>query len=386
MEEYKGAILVVDDEESIRELLCRKLRGDGFHCESATDGKDALCKAFMKDFDIVLLDIKMPGMSGIEALKTMVTDHPDTCVVMITAVTDNQTAVEAMKLGAYDYITKPFDLADLNIRLKRALERRKLTLENREHQRNLEQKVKEKTEEAHSLLVQKDQFIAQLAHDLKTPLTPIIALLPLLRQRTKDPKATEMLEIITKNVSYIKELIFKTLELAKLGVPNGGIALSDTKLSHVVTKILEARKPVFEQKRIIVENRVSDDIVVKADSFMLQEALDNIISNAAKFTTEGGTVAIDANRDSDSIVVVRVRDTGIGMTKDQLGQVFMEFYKADPSRHDLTSTGLGLSICKRIIEKHGGKIWAESDGLGKGSTIIFTLPAGRKAKTMQEVS
>ncbi len=386
MEQYKGTVLVVDDEQTIRDLLCRWLSEDGFYCESAADGRDALWKAFMKDFDVVLLDIKMPGMSGMEVLNRMVTDHPDTCVVMITAVTDNQTAVEAMKLGAYDYITKPFDLADLNLRLRRALERRKLTLENREHQRNLEQRVKEKTEEVHSLLVQKDRFIAQLAHDLKTPLTPIIALLPLLRQKAKDPKTTEMLDIITKNANYIKELVFKTLELARLGVPNGGIALTDTKLSHVIAKVLESRRPVFEQKRIAVENNVSDDIVVKADSLMLQEALDNIISNAAKFTAEGGTVTIDANRDSDSIVVIRVKDTGIGMTKDQLGQIFTEFYKADHSRHDLTSTGLGLSICKRIIEKHGGKIWAESDGLGKGSTILFTLPAGSEIKTMQEVS
>jgi signal transduction histidine kinase len=386
MEEYKGTILVVDDEEPIRELLRRKLSGDGFYCESAADGKDALWKAFVKDFDIVLLDIKMPGMSGIDVLSKMVTDHPETCVVMITAVADSQTAVDAMKLGAYDYITKPWNFEDLNIRIKRALERRKLMLENREYQRNLEVKVKEKTEQVHSLLAQKDQFIAQLAHDLKTPLTPIITLLPLLRQRTKDSKAIEMLEIMTKNVNYIKELVFKTLELARLGVASGRMTLNDTRLSHVVTKVLEARKPVFELKRILVENRVSDDIVVKADSIMLQEALDNIISNAAKFTTEEGTVTIDANRDSDSVVVIRVKDTGIGMTKDQLGQIFVEFYKADNSRHDLTSTGLGLSICKRIIEKHGGRIWAESDGLGKGSTILFTLPAGSEAKTMQEVS
>jgi putative two-component system response regulator len=147
MEEYKGSVLVVDDEEAIRSLLCRKLEADSFYCEAAADGKDALWKAFMKDFDLVLMDVKMPGMSGMEALSKLITDHPDTSVVMITAVVDAHTAVEAMKLGAYDYITKPFDLEDLNLRVKRALERRRLVQENREYQRNLEQKVKNQVEQ-----------------------------------------------------------------------------------------------------------------------------------------------------------------------------------------------------------------------------------------------
>lgn len=141
MEEVKGTVLVVDDEEAIRGILCRKLEADGYGCEEATDGKEALWKAFMKDFDLVLMDIKMPGLSGMEALPQMVTDHPDTSVVMITAVAEAGTAVEAMKLGAYDYLTKPFDLDDLSMRVSRALERRRLVLENREYQRRLEERL-----------------------------------------------------------------------------------------------------------------------------------------------------------------------------------------------------------------------------------------------------
>jgi putative two-component system response regulator len=141
MDETKLAILVVDDEESIRGLLRRKLGADGYECDMAADGKEALWKAFMKDFDLVLMDIRMPGLSGMEALPQMVTDHPDTSVVMLTAVADAKTAVEAMKLGAYDFITKPFDLDDLSLRVRRALERRRLVLENREYQRRLEERL-----------------------------------------------------------------------------------------------------------------------------------------------------------------------------------------------------------------------------------------------------
>jgi len=141
MEEAKGTILIVDDEEAIRGILSRKLETDGYNCEVAADGKEALWKAFMKDFDLVLMDVKMPGISGMEALPQIVTNHPDTCVIMMTAVVDTETAVEAMKLGAYDYVTKPFDLDDLGMRVYKALERRKLILENRDHQLRLEQKV-----------------------------------------------------------------------------------------------------------------------------------------------------------------------------------------------------------------------------------------------------
>jgi len=143
MEEHKATILTVDDEESIRDILCRKLEALGYHCEVASDGNEALWKAFMQDFDLVLMDIKMPGMSGMEVLPKLTTDHPDTCVIMLTAVSDIQTAVEAMKLGAYDYLTKPFNLDDLVIRVERALERRRLVLENREYQRRLEQRIEE---------------------------------------------------------------------------------------------------------------------------------------------------------------------------------------------------------------------------------------------------
>ncbi len=142
-EEVKGRILVVDDEEAIRTVIARKLQAEGYECIVAPDGKEAVDTASNEDFDLVLTDVKMPGMSGIDVLSQVVTDHPDTCVIMITAVADAQTAVEAMKLGAYDYVTKPFDLEALSMRVEKALERRRLVLENREYQENLERQVRD---------------------------------------------------------------------------------------------------------------------------------------------------------------------------------------------------------------------------------------------------
>jgi len=120
--------------------------------------------------------------------------------------------------------------------------------------------------------------------------------------------------------------------------------------------------------------------MVKADKLRFRELFENLASNAIKYTPKGGeTVTIDAKKEKKH-VEVSVKDTGIGMNKRQIKRVFDEFYKADRSRHELESSGLGLSICKRIVEKHGGKIWVESKGLGKGSTFYFTLESGEMEK------
>ncbi|MEE8372403.1 MAG: response regulator [Dehalococcoidia bacterium] len=133
MSEAKGKILVVDDEESIRTLISRRLMADGHDCTLACNGEEALKTVSTQDFDLVLSDIKMPGLSGLEVLSQIVVEHPDIGVVMISAVADTQTAVEAMKLGAYDYVTKPFELDALSTRVEKALERKILILENRDY-------------------------------------------------------------------------------------------------------------------------------------------------------------------------------------------------------------------------------------------------------------
>lgn len=134
MDTPKGMILVVDDDPAVRSVVSRKMQSDDYECVVATDGRDALEKANEQEFDVVLLDIKMPGPSGMEVLPQMVEQHPDVCVVMITAIIDTQTAVEAMKLGAYDYVTKPFNLDDLSLRVEKALERKRLLKASRERQ------------------------------------------------------------------------------------------------------------------------------------------------------------------------------------------------------------------------------------------------------------
>jgi len=170
MERLTARILVVDDEESIRSGVSRRLEAEGYTCTMAASGSEALEKASGQDFDLVLMDIKMPGLSGMEVLPKLLAEHPDASVVMITAVNDTQTAVEAMKLGALDYVTKPFDVDGLVMRVEKALERRMLVVENRHYQSHLEQMVEQQVgqirqyyDEAMQALAREEMALAQLS-------------------------------------------------------------------------------------------------------------------------------------------------------------------------------------------------------------------------------
>lgn len=139
-------LLIVDDEQSIRQALQWILQREGYEVATASNGQEAIDKVSELNIETVLLDVKMPRMSGIEVLRQLTANWPDICVIMATAVADADTAVEAIKLGAYDYITKPFNTDNLIISLTRALEKRRLVLENRDYKLNLERKVVEQTQ------------------------------------------------------------------------------------------------------------------------------------------------------------------------------------------------------------------------------------------------
>jgi putative two-component system response regulator len=139
----REGILIVDDEEAIRRILNQKLSREGYRCHEAGNSSQAVDELRNNAIDLVILDIKMPGKSGAELLPEIRTSYPDTAVVMATAITDTSTAIQCMKQGAYDYITKPFNLDEVILGVDRALEKRRLELENRDYQQHLEQKVEE---------------------------------------------------------------------------------------------------------------------------------------------------------------------------------------------------------------------------------------------------
>jgi len=224
------------------------------------------------------------------------------------------------------------------------------------------------------LINQKDAFIGQLGHDLKNPLQPLIGLLPILVQKEKDPKMKEHLTVMNENAQYMKDLIFKTLQLAKLRTEKVNFEFKEISLYDTIKRVIITQKPMLEKNNIKISNHILPSIYVYADKLRVEEVFKNLITNAVKYTPDGGgKITISAEEQKD-FVQISIEDTGIGMTEDQINNIFDEFYRADSSTHGQDSVGLGLSITKRIIEKHNGRIWAESKGKNKGSTFYFTLP------------
>ncbi|MBN1860755.1 MAG: PAS domain-containing sensor histidine kinase [Candidatus Thermoplasmatota archaeon] len=285
---------------------------------------------------------------------------------------DLQNTIAALTDAETEIRRKNTELQKINSELYSA--RQELTILNQ----NLEIKVKERTADVEKLLKQKDEFITQLGHDLKTPLTPLNILIPIVKDQEQDPKLKELLTVIFNNIQYMKNLVIKTLELAQLNSPNKNFDLQDIDLSSQLNTFLEIEKTLVQGKEVIFENNIPKETIVQADFLQMRELFDNLISNAIKYSQEGDVKIIFNAKQLDDFIVVSVEDTGIGLDSTQIPHVFDEFYKVDYSRHDLQSTGLGLSICKRIVEKHGGKIWVESQGKGKGSTFYFTLKYPKK--------
>ena len=245
-----------------------------------------------------------------------------------------------------------------------------------ELKRNLEQKVIDGTLEVKRLLLHKTKFIDNLSHDLGTPLTPLLSLLPTLKEEIEDPKLKELLDTCIRSAEYIKRVVKNAQELAELGTTD--LYLSDKNLLEIVNDLKEKYDVIFKSCNIKVENYINEDIFVKTEKLRLLKVFDHITSNAVNSMINGGTLVFDAEKVEEkngSFINISIKDTGAGLKRDQLDHLFDEFYKVDESRHKLDSTGLGLSICKRIIEKHGGRIWAKSQGPGRGVTVHFTIPS-----------
>jgi PAS domain S-box-containing protein len=270
-------------------------------------------------------------------------------------------------------------MEDISVRKKTEEELKKAYSKVDNFNKTLESRVKKRTSDVESLLKQKDEFINQLSHDLRSPLTPLTTLLPMIEKKEKDPEIKKHLDVIIRNVTYLNNLVKKTIELARLNTTKTHFILENINLRHVVNETIKIYDELISGKKITINNNVSGDLIVKADKIRLNEVLNNLISNSLKYSNNGGKIIIDAKKEKD-FVKISVKDSGIGLEKKEFTKVFEEFYKSDWSRHDHESSGLGLAICKSIVEKHGGCIWAESPGIGEGSTFYFSIPLGENIK------
>ncbi|MGM5484682.1 MAG: sensor histidine kinase [Nanobdellota archaeon] len=249
-----------------------------------------------------------------------------------------------------------------------------------DEKQSVEEKVKKRTSEVKKLLKLKTDFINQLSHDLRTPLTPLNIFLPIVRNKVKDEQLKKNLDVCIKNTKYLKELVVRTLDLSRLDAGKVEFKFQDTDMKGFIEAIVEDFQDSFKKKGITIINKVSGSYPVRIDTVRMKEVINNLMTNAAKYMGGEGSITINAY-EKGGHYVFSFADTGKGMNKRTAEKMFDEFYKADSSRHDLGSYGLGLAISKKLVEGHKGKIWARSDGPGKGSTFYFSIPKRLNNKT-----
>lgn len=239
--------------------------------------------------------------------------------------------------------------------------------------KDLEKRVIERTTEVERLLKQKDEFIGQLGHDLKSPLAPFVSLLPVLKKQCKTKNAKDLVDVLIRNTGYMKNLVTKTLQLAYLNSPTTKLTFKELNLYQEIENNSTKNQLKHMENSVQIINQVPSNITIMADKIYIQELFNNLISNAIKYSEKNVQITIEALC-NDSDVTILIKDMGIGIKEEEIPLIFNEFHKTDSSRHDFDSSGLGLTICKRIVELHGGHIWVESEGMGRGSTFKLTIP------------
>jgi signal transduction histidine kinase len=351
-----GRLLVVDDSETNRTLLGRRLTRIGYRVDEAESGELALARleAEAEAYDVVLLDIMMPGMSGVEVLTAIRGKHSaaDLPVVMVTAKDASADLVESLRLGANDYITKPIDFPVLLARLQCQVS-------------------------LHRLSQRKDEFLRIASHDLKNPLTVILGLAEML-QLTLPPGSVldeqhhEMLATIATRAHIMHRIIEDFLDFQAL--EDGELAIRAVRgdLNALAEEVVRAQRPHAEAKGISLGFEPDAALPpVRVDPVRIGQVIENLVGNAVKFCPPGAAVTVRTRGDGDARL--EVRDTGPGLTEEDRAKLFVKYARLSnrPTGGE-KSSGLGLAICKQLIEAHGGEIGAD-DNPGGGVVFWFRV-------------
>lgn len=373
-------ILVVDDELGIREGCRRVLAPQGFEVDVAENGPAGLRKLRENRYDVLLLDIMMPGMSGIEVLRQVRQIDPDLICIIITGYATVELAVQAIREGAHDFIAKPFSADMLLQVVNRELERRALRKET-ERLRALEEEARELARakaELQKLEAVEGRFMLTLVHILRAPVAVLQNTLQLIRKGYIPPE--EQPEMLERAEMRAGELLATLDDLLLLAHLKEGIGLSRTEavsLEEVLEGVLATLKPRAERQGVALAVDIRGSPRVRANPDHLRALLTHLIDNAIRYTPSGGRVTVSLAADPErGLAVGAVSDTGIGIPADEIPRIFEEFYRTEEGkRMQETGTGLGLPIVRQVVEMYGGTVEVESE-VGRGSTFRFTLPLG----------
>ncbi|MGB7532240.1 MAG: hybrid sensor histidine kinase/response regulator [Halobacteriota archaeon] len=361
----KPKILIVEDDLEMGKSLSDVLKAKGYSPLVVLTGKEGVAVAKEEDISLALIDLKLPDIPGIEVLKEIKKNSPRTEAIILTAFASLDTAMEAVNLGAFSYLEKPYDVERLLLDIRRALERKWAEEALRKSFEKLQEQDKMKTD-----------FLNVAYHEMRTPLAPIVANASLLEQGDLTDKQKRSVFIIEKSAEQLEKLINRLLEVTRIDAGKVELRLKEVLIPEIVKNVLAYLKPLADAKKQTISIDVPERIEIEGDEQKITAIFDNLASNAIKYTGENGRIDIKvADRGED--IVVSIADTGIGISEEQLSMVFERFFMADTSLSRKGGLGLGLSIVQEYVKLHGGKVWATSE-LGKGSNFFFTVPKKQK--------
>lgn len=378
-------ILIVDDVPLNLQMLGGLLQSKGYEVAPASSGAIALEMAQTQTPDLILLDIQMPEMDGFKVCK-LLKENPitkDIPVIFLTAFVETEDIVRGFELGAVDYISKPFNSSELiarvntHLSLKKATDlinesNKKLVLSNE----NLET-LNTELKNANSM---KNRMLSMVAHDLKNPLGGIQGLVSFLisdDRLIKYADIVESLDLMQKSSTSMLDLVKEILDSAALEIGRIQLNTDVVSIEDLVQAAVWQNKPNAEmkQQQLILSSidTANNYFMTKADSKRLSQVFDNLISNAIKYSPFSKPIDVTIESFENNIII-SVADQGPGVSDEDKEKMFGYFQRlsAQPTGGE-SSSGIGLSIVKQIVELHNGKVWVESD-LGKGSTFIVSLP------------
>ncbi len=375
-------ILIVDDMPDNLRLLMEILKQRSYKVRPALDGFHALNAAHSEPPDVILLDAILPGMDGYQVCEQLKADcrTSDIPVIFISALNSVFDKVKAFSLGAVDYISKPFQAEEVLARVETHLTMRKLQQDLQQEigrRKQVEEQLRERNQQLLETNASKDKFFSILAHDLRSPVGMLLemydVILENIEQITKE-KLMRLLHIEHDTAHRLMDLLENLLAWARSQQKTIEFSPQPLDLRELITANMMLLSPKAQKKQICLNNQVQQPLVVAADRQMLNSVVANLLSNAVKFTGSQGSVNISA-APNERQIEVSVADTGIGIPPEIVPTLFR--IDAVPFRRSGTanesSAGFGLVLCKEFVERHGGRIWIESDS-GKGTTVRFTLP------------
>ncbi len=379
--------LAVDDEPGMRLGVVRALKNFtflqpefdeevGFEMDQAETAEEALEKIDADPPDLVLLDLKLPGMNGLEALEEIEKKNLDLLVIMVTAYASIETAVTATKRGAFDFLAKPFTPKELKSTVIKATKHLMLS---RQARRLAEEKREVRF-----------QFISVLAHELKAPLGAVEGYLNILQSRSLgdnlDPYE-EMIQRMLIRLGGMRKMIADLTDLTRLESGKKKREIKTVNVPEVARMAVETSLPPAQERGITIEIQAPEHIEMQGDQGEIEMILNNLVSNAVKYNREGGRVDVRlSEEDEGQRVRIEVEDTGIGMSEEEVEKLFSEFTRIrNKKTQNILGSGLGLSIVKKIASLYGGDAFVRSEpDVGTCFTVELDKTADKEVKENAE--